>query len=214
MKDRIAIAVFALIFSAAMIGTASAEGVSFTAKFGVDVLGEAEVEYSIPGAEGETGDVKNSFSLALEGLMDFDSFMVGLGFSYLFPRGIDEDSPTTPDGKFSTLPIYAVLNVPFRGGEIVPFIAVQVGYNFLFIDSDMKKSYETAAQMAGYPDASISTEGGLYYAFGGGIIFMNNIQAELLYRVHKNKINGEAATATVEIDDEYSHVTLSIGYRF
>ena len=214
MKDRIAIAVFALIFSAAMIGTASAVGVSFTAKFGVDVIGEAEVEYGDPVNEGETGDVKNGFSLALEGLMDFQSFMVGMGVSYLLPRGIDEDSPTTPDGKFSTLPIYAVLNVPFRGGELVPFIAVQLGYNFLFIDSDMKKWYEAFAQANGYPDTSVSAKGGLYYAFGGGLIFANNIQAELLYRVHKNKIKLEASTDTLEIDDEYSHVTLSIGYRF
>lgn len=192
MKVSLAIGVFVLFFIAAMIGPASAEGVSFTAKIGVDVLGEADVEYSIPGSEGETGDVDNGFSLALEGLMDFESFMLGVGVSYLFPRGIDENSPTTPDGKFGTLPVYAVLNVPFRGGELVPFIAVQLGYNFLFIDSDMKKSYEAAAQSAGYSDASVSAEGGLYYAFGGGIIFSNNIQAELLYRVHKNKVKAEA----------------------
>ncbi|MBP7586176.1 MAG: outer membrane beta-barrel protein [Spirochaetes bacterium] len=208
MKDRIAIAVFALIFSAAMIGTASAEGVSFTAKFGVDAMGQTEMDLGDYGGDTETGDAKMGFSLAIEGLYNMESFQLGLGVSYLIPRGIDED---WPDGKFSALPIYAVLNVPFRGGDLTPFIAVQLGYSLLMMDSTMTGWFEDNSPV---PNTEVSVKGGLYWAIGGGIIFNNNVQVELLYRSHSGKMEAESDTDSASIDVSITHVTLSIGYRF
>ena len=188
-------------------GDSQPGSIGFVAKLGFDTAGEIEGDFSDFGGPTDTGDIKSGFSLAFDGLMNFQAFMLGIGVSYLLPRA--GEGTDAPDGKFGTVPIYGVVNIPFSLNQMTPFIAVQLGYNFLIIDSTMKKWYETVTG-----GADISTEGGLYYAIGGGVIFDNNIQVELLYRVNQFKIVGKIAGASGEIEAEYTHFTLSVGYRF
>jgi hypothetical protein len=192
-----------------MQGTSFAQeagGKVFVLKGGIDVMGESETDFKgFLGMDTETGDVKTGISFSAEGLLNMQGFMVGLGAAYMVPRGIDED---WPDGKFSRLPLYAVLNVPFKSGDITPFIAAHAGYSFFFMDSEMKDFWKDAT------GGTASTEGGFYWALGGGIILSNNIQFEVLYQSQRASTTLKAGGASETFKTEYTHVTLSIGYRF
>ncbi len=189
-----------------MLNAAEPGTIGFTAKLGLDAIGEVDSDYGDIGGDSETGDIKNGFSLAFEGLYNLESFQIGLGASYLLPRGVDED---WPDGKFSIIPVYLVANILFAANEITPFLAIHLGYSTWMMDSTMEGWYEDTTS-----GADISTEGGLYWAIGGGILFSNNVQIELLYRSHSGKIKAEGNEDTAEVDETYTHITLSVGYRF
>lgn len=197
---------FLLVALGGPVFSANAGGSTFLIKGGFDLMGESETDFQgYGGYHTETGDVKNGFSISAEGLMNMQSFMLGLGAAYMLPRAIDED---WPEGKFSRLPVYALAQIPFPSGDITPFLAVHLGYSFLFADSEMKDWWKKTTT------GTLSTEGGFYWAVGGGIILSNNVQFEFLYRSQRGSFTLDTGTQKETFDTEYTHITLSIGYRF
>jgi opacity protein-like surface antigen len=79
------------------------------------------------------------------------------------------------------------------------------------MDSTMTGWFEDNSPVA---NTEVTVKGGLYWAIGGGIIFNNNIQVELLYRSHSGEMEAKAASDTATIDVSITQVTLSVGYRF
>lgn len=185
-------------------GNSSAGTKSLVVKGGLDFMGEGEVEYD---GDSDDGDVDNSFSIGAEFYFGFESILAGAGAAYLVPREL-EDS----DGKITLIPVYAVVNIPFSQGGFTPYITGQLGYNFFYIDSDLEDEldYLAGAEM------DYTTEGGLYFALGGGVIFDNNIQVEFIYSHSAGSIDIENEDYDVDetLDLTYTKVTLSVGYRF
>lgn len=163
---------------------------TFTLKGGFDIMGEATLG-SLP-----EGDVENSFSIGGEAIKLFNPQMyLGAGAMYQLPRGIEEEG--WEDVSFNCLPVYGLLKFIVPADNINLFFVLNIGYNFLFIDLP-----------APYDD--VDANGGLYYGFGGGLLFSNNMQIELLYSVN----NGSLEYAGESEDVEYSKVMLSVGINF
>jgi hypothetical protein len=183
----------------------SSSGFTFVIKGGFDLMGEGDLdidEYDYS----ESGDVDSNISLGAEAYFNFDPVLFGVGAAYLLPRKL-EDS----DGKISLFPIYGAINYPFTPGGFTPYITGQIGYNFFFIDSKLENELDALIG----DECDYTTEGGLYWALGGGIILENNIQFELLYSNSSAGLDIENSTGeSVTMDLTYTKFTVSIGYRF
>lgn len=210
MKQRVfgIFVLFSLVIwfpmAAAAVDSSSA-GAVFVVKGGFDLMGEGDLEISDYDYD-DSGDVDSSFSLGAEAYGNFGQFLAGGGAVYLFPRKL-EDS----DGKISLLPVYGAFNIPFQQTGFTPFITGQIGYNFFFIDSKLEDDLD---YLIG-DECDYTTEGGLYWALGGGIILDNNIQFEIIYSYSSAALEIEnSAGDSVTMDLTYTKVTASIGYRF
>lgn len=196
-------------FAGALVSSAQAQRLpkaGFTIKGGFDVMGEIELEAL---GESETGDMDTGITFAGEYIIGLtDMFGIGPGIAYQFPRGLDED---WPDGKLHFIPFYGALNLCIKTqGSVTPFIAFHLGYNLAIIDSDLEDDLETTIEAEVGEDVSLDVEGGMYWGIGGGLLFSNNIQLELLYNINKGKIKA----AGEEVDLEYSKLSISVGYKF
>jgi len=160
-----------------------------TVKIGLDMQGEHVV--SIQGVSA-TENVDTGLSLTLEyGNQINENMLIGCGITSQLPRAQERFA-----GDFSFLPIYGLVKVGAGSSDISPYFIGQLGYNF-FMGDDLYKGTGVL-------------EGGMYYGFGGGIIFQKGPQVELLYSVN----NGSVEWIGYEYDIEYSKVTLSFGYNF
>jgi hypothetical protein len=161
-----------------------------TLKVGIDYNGkEKESFYG-------TADVKTNVSLSGELLGAIGkNFDIGAGVSYQVPREFENYS-----GEFYFIPIYAVARIKFGNQRVSPYLTGQIGYNFFDGDSDYKEFGSYAAD----------TDGGLYYGFGGGIIFNRHFLIELLYTVDEGTLNIPGD----DIDVRYSKFTLNFGFNF
>ncbi len=174
---------------------------------GYDLGGTGEIDVTVSNdfasaSESEEGDIESGFSIYFElGKAINKNIGLGGGASYGLGRGIDEEGE---EGEFNFIPVYGLLKIWFPTPSVVPFGIVHVGYNFFFADDDFK--------------GDLDTGGGLYWAIGGGIMFDNGVQLELLYATHNGTLTGEDSSEgfTMDIDVElsYSKVTLAAGINF
>jgi hypothetical protein len=181
---RVMLAVLLVIFVASY---AFAGGV---VKLGYDTSGDHEVSaFGITGSE----DVEDSFSASFEfvGAIN-DNFGVGGGFTLQIPRS-QEQYP----GDFYFYPFYGLIKIRSASKEFAPYFIGQIGYNLIY-DGDI--NYKGTGTL----------DGDWYYGAGGGVIFKNRFQIEVLYSVNC----GTYTFSGYEFDIEYSKVTLSIGICF
>ncbi len=171
-------------------------GISITTFKGTcDIIGETEFDSSQVSGE---ADVKNGFALSLElGKAILEKLGLGIGATYQFPRGLNERENS--DAKFNFIPFYGLLKFWTESAGLFPFGMVQMGYNLL-LGNDEFKSYSGA-------EADLS--GGLYWGLGGGIIFLNGIQLELLYSMNNGRLDGD--NPFYYGDMQYSKISVSIG---
>ncbi len=186
----------------------------FIIKFGLDFKGELEH------GEGRSEyDVDNSPSISGEAAFKIaENVRFGIGGAFQINRGLKDY-----EGTFSSIPVYGLFRIePSTSVEVAPFFIAHCGYNFWKADSSFK--------------GNGSEKGGLYYAFGGGLLF-NNVQIELLYSFHKGKIEGitdeedfiffstfmsntsynpllMSLLTPYDIELNYSNFTISIGINF
>lgn len=122
-------------------------------------------------------------------------FGIGAGTTIQNSRDIGN----TP-GSFYFLPVY--LSAKLRSNPTDPYkygyVIGQAGYNFFIPDSE-------------YDDYTDKTQGGIYYAFGVGIVY-NNVVFELLSSTNNGRAKIQSTNA--DIDIEYLKYTFSVGYIF
>jgi hypothetical protein len=165
----------------------------------------------------DSGDVKTGIMVGAEGLKGInDLAAVGIGASYQFPRGIDE---TGWQGKFNFANIYGLANLCFttKGGDFFPYLTLHLGYGYAMMDSTMKDymAKQITKLSPSSPTTKVDYKGGFYWGIGGGILLSNNLQFEILYNVNNGYAEaGDGYLKGSKIEQEYSKVTLSIGYKF
>ncbi len=190
MRKKLTLLILAALLYFFSANNALAGGVF---KLGLDLPGDHEV--SGLGLSG-TEDVDTGFSLSADFFGSIgDNFNIGGGITYQLPRS-QKDFP----GDFYFIPIYGLIRIRSASQKVAPYAIGQIGYNFFNGDSDYKGT--------GIFEADLN--GGLYYGLGGGIIFNERFQLEVLYSVN----NGEAELLGVTFDIEYSKVTLLFGIAF
>lgn len=162
-------------------------------KLGVDLPGDHEI--SGAGLSG-TEDVETGFSLSGELFGTIaDNIDIGGGITLQLPRS-QEDF----DGDFYFIPFYGMIRFRHTFDKVAPYLIGQLGYNLFFGDSDYK----------GIGIFEADLEGGLYYGLGGGVIFSEHFQIELLYSVN----NGTAELLGTDFDIEYSKISFLFGYNY
>lgn len=162
-----------------------------TIKIGLDMAGEHKV--SVVGVS-SSEDVNMGISLSGEYVSAIDKNIgIGFGMTFQIPRA-QKDYP----GNFNFIPLYGLVKIGSVASEVSPYLIGQLGYNLLYMGDNTYKG-----------DGSLS--GGIYYGIGGGLIFRNLSQIEILYSV--NKGSWELA-GYPNFDVEYSKITLSFGFNF
>jgi hypothetical protein len=161
-------------------------------KIGFDLEGDHDVS-----GEGEswTEDVDTGISVSGEVFTSIsNNFDIGGGITYQFPRSLSDFA-----GDFNFVPLYGMARLKFsEGKKVTPYVVGQLGYSFYFGDSD----YEGSADL----------EGDIYYAIGGGVIFDSGFLLEVLYSVSSGTY--DVSEFNVELDIEYSVITIAVGYVF
>lgn len=139
--------------------------------------------------EGEPG-----VSLSPEVFYNFYDFAgIGIGFNQLFKRKIQDK------GDFSSSNVYLALKPRLKvlKNEYVYLIG-QAGWGMI------NHNFE-------YNGEDLEDNGGFYYGIGGGADF-NNFVFELLFTSNKAKF--KSVDSNYEEEDEYTLMTINIGYRF
>ena len=161
-------------------------------KIGTDLVGDHEIS-----GEGvnDSEDVDIGISMSGEIFRSIgDKIDIGGGITYQFPRSLSDY-----DGDFNFVPLYGMARLKIlEGKKVTPYVVGQLGYSFYFGDSD----YEGSADL----------EGDIYYAIGGGAIFDSGILLEVLYSVSSGTY--DVSEFNVELDIEYSVITIAVGYVF
>ncbi|MDD5260173.1 MAG: hypothetical protein PHD29_09435 [bacterium] len=185
----------AVVFAAILLaGNAYAEG---NIKIGVDLAGSHEVTWN-----GLNGDevVETGISLSGEYMQAINSnIRLGGGITFQIPRSQEDYA-----GDFNFIPLYGLLKIYTNSQEQDEeniqvqktnyYVLGHLGYNLFRGDDDYKgDEYLT---------------GGIYYGIGGGIVFNKNNQLELLYSINNGSIDD------LNVDVEYSKITISYGYVF
>ncbi len=175
---------------------------------GYDLGGTGDLDIEADGEEvsSEEGDMESGFSFYFEfGKALNKNVGLGGGACYQLGRGIDE--PGFDKGEFNFIPVYGLLKIWFPTPSVIPFGIVHVGYNFFLADDDLFNE-------------DLDRSGGLYWAIGGGVMFDNGVQIELLYSTHNGSLTGEAEgydpsygfyTSDIDAQLSYSKVTLAVG---
>ncbi|MBA2132436.1 outer membrane beta-barrel protein [Capillibacterium thermochitinicola] len=183
------IIVLLLVLSA---GSALAGGVI---KVGADVGGQVEIQGKVLGIVilEEKNDTETGISIGGEYFFDMnESLVVGVGVEYQLKRKNEG-----AEKGFNFVPLYVLGRY-----NVSPsfYFTGKVGYN-LFQAEDLPEE--------------LKTKGGLFYGFGGGIIFADTLQLEILYSMNNGKIVlDEDIGVNYELIWNYSKIGVSIGYKF
>ena len=188
---KLYILAFSLVLIFHLSNTAFSQA-KFSIKGGFDLMGESDLD--LPGSD--PGDVENGFSIGGEVTTPMsEQLMLGGGIVYQLQRAIDEEG--WDDWKFNYVPIYGLIRYNFVAESVTPFVSANIGYGLLFADT---------------PVDDLETEGGLYWGFGGGVIFKNNIFIEGLYTTNNGTISSDDLDA--EADHTYTKISIFVGYMF
>ena len=164
-------------------------------KVGMDLGGEVKIQEKIPGYGTYEFDNDTESGISIGGEYFFDlneSLAVGAGVEYQLKRKNEG-----AEKGFNFVPLYALGRY-----NVSPsfYFTGKVGYN-LFQAEDLPEE--------------LKTKGGLFYGFGGGIIFADTLQLEILYSMNNGKIVlDEDIGVNYELIWNYSKIGVSIGYKF
>jgi len=130
-----------------------------------------------------------------------ENIAVGGGAEYQFFREIKKlDGNIAPyTAKFNYMPIYATAEylISMNNANMKPFAKVNLGYAFYNLSGD--------ADWLRW-----ATNGGMYFAVGGGINVKNIVKIELKYSI----FTGSRSMPGAANDDKYAIISLGVGYIF
>jgi len=159
-------------------------------KFGIDTNGKHELS---AGDRSEDYNVETGISCSLELFGAISNYVdLGGGIIYQAPRRIKEYS----EADFNFMPIFGLVRIKPAFDTATPYLIAQLGYNLFDGNSDYK--------------GSADLEGGLYYAYGAGILIKHTLLIELLYSENKGKISGPSGYINVK----NNQFTINLGFNF
>jgi hypothetical protein len=130
-----------------------------------------------------------------------ENINVGGGLEYQFDRKITKANGASVPGtaNFNYMPIYVTGEylISMNNENIKPFAKVNLGY----------ANYNVSGNAWA---AGTSSSGDLYWAIGGGVTVQKNIKIELMY----SALKGDRSVSSHSYNDEYSKISLGIGYVF
>ncbi|MCL2145165.1 MAG: porin family protein [Endomicrobia bacterium] len=179
-----------LIFAASAYAQPTADAV-----LKIGVAPSSQINNNPTGNNAQRYDADPGYSISPEVYLYFtDNLGIGLGFSQMFDRYIrDRGDLNSSNFYFAFRPKFKVLEKEYV------YIIGQVGYGM------MKHNFEANG-------GEVLDDGdGLYYGVGGGID-LHNFIVELLYT--SNKAVFKSIDSDYEEEDEYTMMTINIGYRF
>ena len=173
----------------------------FNLRTSIDISGDYEVADS---KRTIIGDVETSATLSGDYLRSIgrlgNYLKIGGGFEILVPK-FYKVALTEEKDAFWFLPLY--LSIQTNPIPPVPelFFRLNLGYNMLFIDSNID-----------YSGASETYTGGLYYAFVTGWEFPFGMFFDITYAFYNGNVE---YSRLYEADDvTYGRFAMSIGYKF
>lgn len=164
-------------------------------KVGADVGGESEIKATA--ADGTSvsvnDDTKTGISIGGEYFFDLnESLAVGAGVEYQLTRKNEG-----AEIGFNFIPLYALGRYHISQDF---YLTGKIGYNLLQFEEN--------------PDGA-KPKGGLYYGFGGGLIFSDRYQLEILYSIHNGRFEPEEDPGVdYKVTYKYSKIGLTVGYKF
>jgi hypothetical protein len=166
-------------------------------KFGVELPGSVEISAKATGyaEEKDKQDTEMGFSVAGEYFFDLnENLAVGAGAEYQLRRKVKD-----AEKGFNYIPIYALGRYQI---DSTFYLTGKIGYN-LFQPED-------------FPE-EIKIKGGLFFGLGGGAVFQEVWQIEVLYAINNGgfKIPEEPGyLPEIDIGWKYSKIGVSVGYKF
>ena len=205
---------FAFLFLLLTIGSVSAKDNSkfaFTAYGGVDIMGKADQDSDYEELDGDE-DISPGISLGIEGAMALDtSIYAGLGFQGRLPRDIDGDGYET--GYSAIIPyLLFQFNIP-DADQYTPYLIAHLGYNVPFADSSEGEDKLEEETIAVNPKFDVT--GGVYFGFGGGFHFTEDVGMRIFYSVcyGENKFTADNV-ASDNMDVTITMLSLAVTYSF
>jgi hypothetical protein len=192
--------VLAAAVVAFMSGAAFAE---FNLRTSVDLSGDYEIEDS---KRKITGDAETSATLSgdyLRSIGGLGNYLkIGGGFEILIPRYYKrENYNKKEEDVFWFLPLY--ISVQTNPIPPVPelFFRLNLGYNLLFVDTNID-----------YSGATETYTGGLYYAFVTGWEFPFGLFFDVTYAFYNGSVKYSRLYETDDV--AYSRLGVGVGYKF
>jgi hypothetical protein len=184
-----------IIVTLLLVFTANAVLAGGVIKVGADVGGELGVTVKQEGflPVSLKNDTEMGFSVGGEIYYDLnESLAVGAGAEYQLKRkekgGVD---------GFNFIPIYALGRF-----QIDPnfYVTGKVGYN-LYMQENLPEQ--------------LKAKGGLFFGFGGGAVFNDMLQLEVLYSIHNGKWElKEDPGVDYDLSWKYTKIGISAGFLF
>jgi hypothetical protein len=163
---------------------------------GVLAMNSVQLGYEFNGSQkvnNSTVDTDSGISLGYQYTMMTKELEYGAGIQYQLPRSLENNSKA----KFNFIPVYGIVNYTFESKDYKPYVTGRLGYNVLQANDTFRTK-------------GTSTEGGFYYAVGGGLTF-DKVKTELLYSFNHGaldpKVGGNINIANRAID-------LVVSYQF
>lgn len=163
-------------------------------KIGTELPGTVDSRLSELGeTESAKEDTQMCFSVGGEYLFVIGKDLsIGAGFEYQLSRKIKQATI-----GFSFIPIYALGRYQFDSF----YLTAKAGYNLFQIEEQAPKPIEL--------------KGGLFYGIGGGVVFADAWQVEVLYSVNNGRLTRKDVPKNeLKMDWKYSKIGLSVGYMF
>lgn len=199
-----------LIFAGHSIAKEKTE-FKFTVLGGLDVLGEGDQESEYIELDG-SDDVNTGITIGVESAMQLENnFNVGLGFRYMLPRETDNDDAPVEISGIITYLLFQ-LNIP-ADGEVKPYLVGHIGYNIPILNTSEAEEYLEEETPVVNP--SFDATGGLYFGFGAGLYFTEQVGLQLLYGISYSETQFTSDNFTSDdMDNEYSRLTIAVTYTF
>jgi hypothetical protein len=211
----------ALLTVLAVMASMAFSQIIVQATMGMDTGGEHKLSED---GFNQTFDVKSGFSPSLEAFVKNGNVLYGIGAEYQLSREVDlseYDSEAKP--KFGYTPVYAL--VKFQLPLMLSFkieALGHIGYNLFRYDDDYAEDYEYSDSYY-YEKETFKSVGGLYYAYGAGVVLGDRIVVQALVKNNKSALDWDYQYQSIWGDMEFESGTmeientqfqLSAGFRF
>lgn len=198
-----------------LASSASAKGqseFSYTAFGGFDLIGNADQDSEYEDLDGDSS-MNPGISLGIEGAMSLDkNIFAGLGFQARLPRDAEGDDDI--DVGYSAVIPYLLLQIDFPdSGKAAPYLIAHLGVHVYFLDTgDAEDALE---EEYGF-DSSFETSPGVYFGFGGGFHFTEQVGMRILYSVStgETEFSVEGSDESDDMATTVTMLTVSISYHF
>lgn len=177
------------------------------AVMGMDTSGNHEISVN---SDSQDFDVKTGYSPSIEAFAVNGNVLYGVGAEYQLDREIDlednyYDKEEGLSPKFGFTPIYALVKLQLPLAQAFKIEALgHVGYNLFRYNDDYAEDGEYS-EGSYYGSVKCKAEGGLYYAYGAGVVLGEKIVVQMLVKTNK---------ASMDVNYEYGDSSYYESYKY